>query len=184
MDTWDSGERYSFVVQTPEKFNKAQLLDQALDKIKKTGIFANSMKSVTTWNARGPNNKNWQNMKAHFIEAYDVHLESGPTANTVGYHGAAAALSNDDSLCSIPNSIAQMNLANNPNIRAMNKSMSTVNAKLRQALFVTQQQVAALARAINQNHQAPALSTSLSVGCIIIANGGQPILCSDGIRAN
>ena len=54
----------------------AQLLDQALDKIKKTGIFTNS---VTTWNARNPNDKNRQNMKAHFITAYDAHLESGPT---------------------------------------------------------------------------------------------------------
>ena len=24
MDTWDSGERYSFVVRTPEKFNKRE----------------------------------------------------------------------------------------------------------------------------------------------------------------
>ena len=85
-------------------------------------------------------------MKAHFIEAYDAHLESEPTANTAGYHGAAAALSDDDSLGSIKNSIAQMNMANNANIRAMNKSMSTTNAELRQALGATQQQVAALAR--------------------------------------
>ena len=127
-------------------YTQAQLLDQALDKIKKTGLFT---RSVTTWNARDPNDKHWQNMKAHFIATYDAHLESGPTATRAGYHGAAAALSVDNSLGSIPNSIPQMNTANNANIRAMNQSMPTTNAKLRQALVVTQQQVAALARAIN-----------------------------------
>ena len=135
-------------------YAQAQLLDQALDKIKKTGLFT---KSVTTRNARDPNDKHWQNIKAHFIAAYDAHLESGPTANMMGYHGAATALRDDDSLGSITNSIAQMNMANNVNIRVMNESMSTANAELRQALIATQQQVAALARAINQNHHAPVL---------------------------
>ena len=78
-------------------------MDQALDKVKKTGISTNN---VTAWAARDLNDKNWQNLKAHFIAAYDDHLESGPTANTAGYHGAAAALSDDDSLGSITNSIA------------------------------------------------------------------------------
>ena len=62
-------------------YTQAQLLDQALGKIKKTGLFTNS---VTTWNARDSNDKNWQNMKAHFIAAYDAYLESGPTTNTAG----------------------------------------------------------------------------------------------------
>ena len=87
-------------------------------------------------------------MKSHFITAYGAHLESGHSANTTGYHGTAAALSNDNSLGSITNSIAQMNVANNANIRATNKSTSTINTKLRQALVATQQQVATLARAI------------------------------------
>ena len=70
-------------------------------------------------------------MKALFIAAYDAHLESGPNANTAGYYGAAAALSDDDSLGFITNSIAQMNMANNVNIRAMNESMSRANAEIR-----------------------------------------------------
>ena len=66
-------------------------------------------------------------MKAHFTASYDAHLESVPTTNTAGYHGAEAAHSNDDSLGSIRNSITQMNMANNANIRAMNDTMSTTN---------------------------------------------------------
>ena len=75
-------------------------------------------------------------------------------ANTAKYYGAAAttALSDDDSLDSISNSIAQMQMANNAGIRAINDSMSTANVKLRQALVATQQQVAALARAVNSAH--------------------------------
>ena len=98
-------------------------------------------------------------MKAHFIAAYNADLESGPTANTAGYHGAAAALSDNDSLGSITDSIAQMNMANNANIRAMNELMSTANAEMRQALVATQKQVAELAKMINQGHQAPPLQS-------------------------
>ena len=50
-----------------------------------------------------------------------------------------------------------MKMANNANIHAMNESMSTANEEMRQALVATQQQVAALAKMINQGHQAPAL---------------------------
>ena len=112
---------------------------------------------MTAWAACDPNNKNWQNLKAHFIAAYVANLESGPTANTSGYHEAAAALSDDDSLGSIKNSIVQMNMANIVNIRAMSESMSTANEEIRQALVAMQQQVAALPKVINQGHQAPAL---------------------------
>ena len=66
-----------------------KLMDEGINKIKKTGVFTTN---VTAWAARDPNDKNWQNLKAHFIAAYDAHLESGPTANTAGYHEAAAAL--------------------------------------------------------------------------------------------
>ena len=88
------------------------------------------------------------------MKAYDAHLESGPTANTAGYHGAAAtaALSDDDSLESISNSIAQMQMANKAGMHAINNSMSTANAELRQALVATQQQMAELARAVNTAH--------------------------------
>ena len=135
-------------------YTQVQLLDQALDKIKKTGLYTNV---VMAWNAKAPTDKMYRNAKEHFVAAYDAHLKSAPTANTAGHHGAAAtaALSGDDSLESISNSIAQMQMANNAGIRAINDSMATANAELRQALIATQQQVAALARAVNSTH-APA----------------------------
>ena len=99
------------------------------------------MSPVVEWNAQKPANKIYANLKENFLKAYDAHLKSGPTANTAGYHGAAvaAALSDNDSLESISNSIAQMQMANNVGIRAINDSMSTANAGLRQVLVATQQ---------------------------------------------
>ena len=49
-----------------------------------------------------------------------------------------------------------MNMANNANIRAINKTMNTANSELCQALAATQQQVVALARADSEAHQRPA----------------------------
>ena len=49
-----------------------------------------------------------------------------------------------------------MNMANNANIRAVNDNMSAINSELRQALLVTQQQVATLARSNNNTYQLPA----------------------------
>ena len=144
-------ELYVQAVIAEVPYTLVQLLDQGLDKIKKTGLYSNE---VVTWNARNADEKTWRNMKAHFIAAYDAHLESGPTSGTAGHHAAAAALSDDDSLGSISNSIAQMQMANNAGIRAINDSMATANAELRQALVATQQQVAALARAINTSAHA------------------------------
>ena len=65
----------------------------------------------------------------------------------------AATLGDDDSIVSISNSIAQMNMANSVNIRAINESMNTANSKLCHAIVTTQQQVAALARTVNETHQ-------------------------------
>ena len=114
---------------------------------------------MVAWNAKtaaNPADKTYPNLKAHFVTAYDAHLESGPTAGTAGYHGAAAAaaLSDDDSLESISNSIAQMQMGNNTGIRAINDSMTNSNAKLRQALSNTNQLVADLVRAVNAAHAA------------------------------
>ena len=81
-------ELYIQAVIADVPYTMVQLMDKALNKIKKTGVFRTN---VTAWAARNRNDKNWQNLKAHFIAAYDAHLESGPIANTAGYHGAAAA---------------------------------------------------------------------------------------------
>ena len=118
-------ELYIQAVIAEVPYTQVQLLDQALDKIKKTGLYT---KAMVPWNTKDPADKTYRNAKEHFVSAYDAHLESGPTANTAGYHGAATAatLSDDDSLESISNSIAQMQMANNAGIRAINDNTSAL----------------------------------------------------------
>ena len=58
----------------------------------------------------------------------------------VGYHGTAHVV-DDNSLGSIPNRIAQMQMANNANVQVLNNNLSTINAEthdLRNTLLVTQ----------------------------------------------
>jgi hypothetical protein len=138
-------------------YSLMHLLDKGLDNIKKTGLF---ITAVVEWNGFDDANKSWNEFKAHFTEAFEAHLDSGPTAATAGYHGAANVLANndnDDSLGSIAGSLAQMQMANNANTKVLHDSISGISTgttELRQALFTTQQQVAALARAINEPHPA------------------------------
>ena len=98
---FDLEELYVQAVVAEVPYTMVQLMDEGLSKIKKTGVFTTN---VTMWAARNLNDKKWQNMNAHFIAAYDADLESGPTANTAD--GATAAMSNDNILGSITNSIA------------------------------------------------------------------------------
>ena len=63
-----------------------------------------------------------------------------------GYHGAANVMDND-SLGSITQSIANMQMANNANVQVLNENISTITAEtrdLRSTLAAAQQQIAAL----------------------------------------
>ena len=146
-------------VQAGVPYSQAQLLDRGLDNLKKTGLF---ITAVVEWNGFDPLNKTWNNFKSHITEAYKARLDSGPTAEAAGYHGAAMALSDDNSLGSIAGSLAQMQMTNNANTKVLHDNLSTISTginELRQALLATQQQVAALTRAINDpnaNMQMPA----------------------------
>ena len=147
-------ELFVQAVRAGVPYSSMQLLDKGLDNIKKTGIF---ITAIVEWNGFDDADKSWNNFKAHFTEAFAARLDSGPTAATAGYHGAAMALAEDDdsSLGSIAGSLAQMQMANNANTRTLHESISGISTgttELRQALLATQQQVAALARAINDPH--------------------------------
>ena len=74
------------------------------------------MTAVQDWNALLQQEKTWNKFKELFIEAYELRLDSGPTAGAAGYHGAANTISNNDSLGGIARSIAQMQMASNANM--------------------------------------------------------------------
>ena len=132
-------ELFVQVVQAGVPYSQAQLLDKGLGNLKKTGLF---ITAVVEWNGFDPLNKTWNNFKAHFTEAYEARLDSGPTAATAGYHGAAIApVDYDDSLGSIVGSLAQMQMANNANTKVLHDNLSIISIgtnELRQALLATQ----------------------------------------------
>ena len=57
-------ELYIQAVIAEVPYMQAQLLDQALGKIKKMGLF---IQTIVTWNALPPNEKNGANFKAHLL---------------------------------------------------------------------------------------------------------------------
>ena len=119
-------ELYADSVRAGIPYTTEQLLDRALDNIKKTGLF---IMAVVEWNGFDPANKTWNEFKAHFTEAYEARLDSGPTAATAGYHGTAmASTEDDDSLGSIAGSLAQMQMANNANTRVLHESITGISA--------------------------------------------------------
>lgn len=86
-------ELFVQAVQAGVPYSSMQLLDTGLDNVKKTGLF---ITAVVEWNGFDPGNKSWYEFKAHFTEGYEARLDSGPTAATTGYHGAAMALADDN----------------------------------------------------------------------------------------
>ena len=94
-------------------YTEEQLIDKALIAIQLTGAYE---LATQEWDEFNADQKTWHQLKAH-SEAYDICLSSGAgTAGMAGYHGAANAM-DDNSLGSINQSIANMQMANNANFK-------------------------------------------------------------------
>ena len=136
------------------------------------------MNAVEKWNALPQQDKNWNNFKQVFVQAYELRLDSGPTAGAAGYHGAANTIADDDdSLGSIVGSLNQMQMANNANAQAFSDNLNTIETstnELRQALVATQQQLAALAQAVQQPYQAQFNPPPMSQPAYNTANAATP----------
>ena len=65
------------------------MIDKATIAIQKTSICE---LAILEYNGFHPVNKDWPNLKSHFVKAYNARLRSGAgTTNANGYHGAADA---------------------------------------------------------------------------------------------
>ena len=122
------------------------MIDKALIAIQSTGLFEIA---VLEWNGFDAMNQTWPEFKEHFAEAYDSRLASGAgTASQNGYHNAYNAV-DDDSIGSIKESLAGLQMANNANCQQLNDNLSAITQEsrdLRAQLVACQQQVAMLAR--------------------------------------
>ena len=113
-------------------------MDKALISIQLTGVFE---LATQEWIGLTKQTKTWHQLKAHFTKVYDIRLTTGPgTTGMTCYHGAANVI-DDDSLGSITQSIAQMQMTNNVNVYVLNENISTITAGmryLRSTLLATQ----------------------------------------------
>jgi hypothetical protein len=70
--------------------------------------------ALLEWQGFTEENKNWQQLKLHFEEAYEIHLAAGQgTAGAHEYVNHAATEDDDDSIATIQESINNIHMANN-----------------------------------------------------------------------
>ena len=108
-------EYYVIAIISLQPYTMEQMIDKGHIAIQCTGLYK---LVILELNGFDPTNKTWPNFKAHFREAYDTHLRSGPsTANTNGYHGTANAVdvADDNSLSLMHGSFSIIQVANNAN---------------------------------------------------------------------
>ena len=119
-----------FVVAIVAKpaYTREQMIDKALIAIQSTGLFEIA---VLEWNGFDAMNQTWPEFKEHFAEAYDSRLASGAgTASQNGYHNAYNAV-DDDSIGSIKESLAGLQMANNANCQQLNDNLSAITQESR-----------------------------------------------------
>jgi hypothetical protein len=127
------------VIASPP-YTMEQMINRAIMAIQLTGLYS---QALIDWNAMAPAARTWDALKSHFTTAYIVRITSGTgTTASNGYHGAANAVDNDDTLNNIESTLnhelSNLHLANNANHQSTLASI----AELRAALATTQQQLA------------------------------------------
>lgn len=142
---------YVAAVHARPPFTVEQMLDKGVTGVMKTGLYQTAL---LEWNGFDAANKTWDEFKAHFAEAYDIHLQTTQTSGQLGYHGANAAMDDDDSsIATINESLANLQTVSIENTRTMNDNISQLTATtndLRQGLVQTQAALAAMARGQQQ----------------------------------
>ena len=124
-----------------------QIIDKATTAIQMTGHFPTAL---LEWNGFDDINKTWPQLKEHFAEAYELFISTG--GGTAGSHGYVNMAADDDSIKSIENTLGQMSVTNNANYQAVTDEVK----ELRNALTLTQQQLAMVAKSTNPAQQTPA----------------------------
>jgi hypothetical protein len=95
-------------------YTMEQLIDKAIVAIQKTNLYKTAL---LEWEAFDEINKTWNELKAHFTEAYEVRLRSSGTS-TASFHGYvinAEAEEDDSSVATIQESLNTIHIANHAN---------------------------------------------------------------------
>ena len=137
---------FVMAIMQPPAYTSEQMIDKAKTAIQTTGLFPTA---ILEWNGFLAGNQTWPEFKAHFQDAYEIHLQSGGTNVNNPYHGAANIFEGDDDIEEINESITNIHLAHNANTEATNTEMAALRSEVvatRQAIVATQQQMALMAQ--------------------------------------
>ena len=93
--------------------------------------------ALLEWNGFDPQNKNWVNLKAHFGEAYQLFITSGPAGRKLlpGIIANAQGLVTDqggeeDGLTIITNALGEVTMSNNAAAQATGEEMAALNREM------------------------------------------------------
>ena len=138
-------ECFMYATTYKPAYTLEQLIDRALTTKNQVGLYRTA---CMEWEAMDMDQRTCPTLKAHFVEAYKARLHSGlETGAQHGYHGAANTTNDNNSLASIANSIAHIQIANSAQTHAMQEIMTALSEEtrdLRDSLANIQQQYAAM----------------------------------------
>ena len=128
----------------PLAYMQDQMIQKAITLIKKCGLFPTIL---LKWQA-GPSTKNWNDLKQHFGEAYELVLRlgtqgrvlQGGTANAANY-SLYNAQEDNDTIASITDALGSTSLENNVNVVAVREDVSTLRVEVSALRALLQQGV-------------------------------------------
>ena len=108
-----------------------QMTQKAFDAVRRTRLYQTA---ELEWQGFETMNQNWGEFKLHFTQAYEAAGGNAPN----GYHGASNTMEDDDSLGSITQSIAGIQLANNAQQQATNDAIAQLTEQNQQMMHALQ----------------------------------------------
>jgi len=117
----------------PPEYTEGQMIGKAITSIEQCGLFPTAL---LEWNGFTPPNKDWTNLKAHFGEAYQLYITSGPAGRKLlsGIIGNTVGLTDqggdDDDITMITNALGEVTMSNNTAAQVMREEMSNLNREV------------------------------------------------------
>ena len=116
----------------PLAYTQEQMIGKAIPR----GTMRTFLTTLLEWNGFTLPNKDWANLKAHFGEAYQLFITSGPAGRKLlsGIIANAQGLtdqgSEEDDLTIITNALGEVAISNNAAAQAMREKMDLLNREM------------------------------------------------------
>ena len=134
---------YVLSVSAKLAYTQERMIDKALTAIQRTGLYPIA---IVEYQGFTQENKNREEFKSHFAEAYMIRLQSGQSYGNP-YHGATNAYEadNNDSITTLHNTIANLTHAANANTTDLNAKITNMVSEMHALRTTVAQQAHQLA---------------------------------------